>query len=162
RSLSHVWVPDSAVTELKSPAINPEDWVGYWQEGEKMPDKEPTDQPAYFLPSTVKIKVSTGDRLDIHGVTFWHGAIVAYGEKRLRNKHYGEFKGDIAPAGVHVKIGDITSTRECGVVLRLLTPDYLAVSDNSNCGGVNARFDGVYHRVTDTSRQQEIDRTGIE
>ncbi|HEX8354574.1 MAG TPA: hypothetical protein VF611_16835, partial [Pyrinomonadaceae bacterium] len=55
------------------------------------------------------------------------------------NVHVGEIKGEAAPAGDVLSVGDDDN---CRLTLRLVGP-YLVAADNKQCGGVNVTFDGV-------------------
>ncbi|MCA1633634.1 MAG: hypothetical protein LC802_07935 [Acidobacteria bacterium] len=50
--------------------------------------------------------------------------------------------------------GNVLTVEEdsCRVTLRLVG-DYLVASDNSECGGMNVRFDGVYRRKQARARR---------
>jgi hypothetical protein len=57
------------------------------------------------------------------------------------NIHTGVVNGSARPEGNVLVVEDDI----CRATLRLVG-DYLVVSDNSDCGGMNVRFDGVYRR----------------
>jgi hypothetical protein len=67
----------------------------------------------------------------------------------------GEISAELQPAGdaLAFTMGtdetlafDKGDEYDCRVRLRRLV-DYLLITDNGNCGGMNVRFDGVYRRV---------------
>lgn len=96
-------------------------WVGHWK----------------FSQNTIDISKDK-DRLHVDGEALWFGAITQDG---YRNVHEGSLSGDIKPLNNQADIQD----NGCVAQLVLLGR-YLIVSDNSQCGGMNVRFDGIYLR----------------
>ncbi len=113
------WIPAhqlSVAETLKRPS--PAAWLGTWE----------------FYSQTLNIKrdAKTG-MLRVEGEAFWKGL----GD----NIHTGAVNGEARPEGNLLVIEDDI----CRATLRLVG-DSLVVSDNSDCGGMNVRFDGVYRR----------------
>lgn len=113
------WIPShqlSVAETLKSPP--PSAWLGEWE----------------FHRQTLNISrdAKTG-MLRVEGEAFWKGL----GD----NIHTGVVNGNARPAG------DVLVVEEdiCRVTLRLAGTS-LVVTDNSECGGMNVRFDGVYRK----------------
>lgn len=113
------WLPSESLTIAAPDAAPPTGrWVGSWK----------------FYEQTLDIKRdgATGF-LSVEGQAFWRGL----GD----NVHVGEVHARAKPRG-----GELTLVEdECRVSLRLVG-DYLVASDNSQCGGVNVRFNGVYRK----------------
>jgi hypothetical protein len=59
--------------------------------------------------------------------------------------HIGDMSGAAAPRGNTVVFGSQDDPTDCRVTLTLLPPFLLAV-DNTNCGGANVTFNGVYRQ----------------
>lgn len=71
--------------------------------------------------------------LTVKGDALWHGL----GD----NVHVGSVNAVAQPQGNEL----ILVEEECRVTLKLVG-DYLIASDNSECGGMNVRFNGVYRK----------------
>lgn len=114
------WIPAHQLSvAATAPSPTPARWVGDWE----------------FGIQSLKISRETkaGGRLRVEGVAFWRGL----GD----NIHTGGVSASARPDGnVLVAEEDI-----CRVTLRLVG-DYIVATDNSKCGGMNVRFDGVYRR----------------
>ncbi len=61
------------------------------------------------------------------------------------NIHTGEVEFEAAPNGNFLTLEENEDL--CSVTLRLVG-DYLVVSDNLKCGGVNVTFNGVYRKTS--------------
>jgi hypothetical protein len=113
------WIPAHQLSLNETPKTPPPSaWLGRWE----------------FYRQTLDVKrdARTG-LLRVEGEAFWKGL----GD----NIHTGVVNGAARPEGnVLVVEEDI-----CRVTLRLVGA-YLVVSDNSDCGGMNVRFDGVYRK----------------
>ncbi|MNK08002.1 hypothetical protein D3C87_259250 [compost metagenome] len=105
------------------------DWTGHWSNGD----------------DTLVLGEQDG-QLVVTGEAFWPSA------KPTPQRPYGPNLGQIdaiaRPMGttVHFKDSDDAS---CELHAQWLG-DYLVVSDNSECGGLNVRFNGVYRRQAHT------------
>jgi hypothetical protein len=111
-------------------------WIGKWKQ--------------YAYPGYISI-ARKADRYYVLGNTKWSGAKLADG---TRVEHFGDLGGELkvethlaysGAAALHTEV-KYTCGAEYARVGR-----YLIVHDNSYCGGMNVRFDGVY---TAASRRQ--------
>jgi len=113
------WIPahQLSVTEAeKNPP--PARWLGSWE----------------FYQNSLDIRRGAeAGTLAVEGEALWRGL----GD----NVHTGGVKGKARPAGNVLTVEE----EVCRVTLRMVG-DYLVASDNSDCGGMNVRFNGVYHR----------------
>lgn len=103
----------------KKPALNK--WIGNWEDGEDWLGVQP-DKKSGFLA--------------VEGDAFWFGL----GE----NVHVGAISSKGAPAENVLNLTDSI----CQMSLKLVG-NFLIVSDNGECGGVNVKFDGVYQKSKD-------------
>jgi hypothetical protein len=113
------WIPAHQLSPsetLKSPP--PADWLGKW---------------GFYIQTLDIRRGAKAGMLRVEGEAFWQGL----GD----NIHTGAVSGEARPEGNVLVVEDDI----CRVTLRLVG-DSLVVSDNSDCGGVNVRFDGVYRR----------------
>jgi hypothetical protein len=105
---------------MPAPSAPPalKDWVGLWRyDGKTLTIRR--DRKAGFL----KVK----------GYAVWEGT--------RANAHVGGVEATAQPLSDELVLVE----EECRVLLRLVG-DYLVARDNSGCGGVNVRFDGVFRR----------------
>ncbi|HVX05257.1 MAG TPA: hypothetical protein VHA71_09075 [Rhodanobacteraceae bacterium] len=102
------------------------DWIGTWK-------LDGVDQ--------LKISASNAGTLRVTGEARWYGPVIN-GE---RDVHYGSLDGHATPVGSRLYIGRNLSKDQCKATL-LLIDGYLVVTDNNQCGGVNARFNGVFKK----------------
>ncbi len=113
------WIRSSDLAPVKA-ADNPplSAWLGTWAGGEDV----------------VHIKASaTAGSLELDGEATWNG--------RNGNQHFGDIQGEARPAGNKLHYV------KCGCVVDMeLIGDYMLASDNLQCGGLNARFGGVWRR----------------
>ncbi len=113
------WVRSS---DIRNVTANPNpavaDWVGTWRQAHNHISVEPA---------------RVAGALRISGEAIWKGPTSA---------HDGSFEGDATPAGNHVHVSD----NGCAVDLALIGR-YLITSDNSQCGGMNVRFQGIWRRA---------------
>lgn len=110
------------------PASKPPDsseWVGKWQ--------------MYQDGNEVNI-TSKGDTLTVKGSAIWLGRMLDDGNRVV---HTGDLDGEMKPVNGRAKLIDGTDEYACIADFTLLGK-YLIVTDNSKCGGMNVRFDGVY------------------
>lgn len=110
------WLPVARWQSLSGAPQPDAHWVGVWQnEGGK-----------------IAITTASANQLAIEGHAIWVGA--------TGQDHYGVFELTRAQSGGVVSTMEADS---CQVAVRLVG-DYLVAADNSNCGGMNVRFDGMY------------------
>ncbi len=102
-------------------------WAGQWSYGD----------------DSIRLK-ARGSELVADGDAFWPSANPPL-SVRPGGPNIGQFSGKAHPEGGHVVFKDGTGEYACVVTLDLVGR-YLIASDNSNCGGMNVRFDGVYRR----------------
>lgn len=117
------WLPADRLATA-DPAANPPParWLGAWG----------------FYDNLLRVKRGrAGGSLLVEGTATWQGV-------NPGNVHVGELSGEGAPAGNVLTLGD--DPADCRATLRLVG-NYLVVSDNKQCGGLNVTFDGVYRRV---------------
>ena len=113
------WLPADKLV-MSSPPRRPvlKDWIGLWKyEGKSL---------------NIRRDIKSGF-LKVKGYAIWEGANA--------NVHVGGIDAAAQPQGSELVLVE----EECSVSLKLVG-DYLVASDNSQCGGVNVRFDGVFRR----------------
>ena len=113
------WIPAEQLSVAEAETNPPPArWLGSWE----------------FYQNSLDIRrgAETGT-LAVEGDALWRGL----GD----NVHMGGVKGKGRPAGNVLTIEE----EICRVTLRLVG-NYLVASDNSDCGGMNVRFNGVYRR----------------
>jgi hypothetical protein len=93
-------------------------WIGLWKYDKKTLD--------------IRRDGKTG-LLKVKGYAIWEGS--------RDNVHLGGVEAAAQPAGNELLLVE----EECRVTLKLVGP-YLVANDNSGCGGVNVRFDGVFRK----------------
>jgi hypothetical protein len=113
------WIPAANLQLNHEPSeTDLESWIGTWK----------------YYDDTIVIKHKAGSRaLDVNGDAIWHGL--------NNNVHTGETSGSASPQGNRLEITDDI----CKVRL-IMVGGRIVASDNSDCGGANVRFDGVYTR----------------
>ncbi|MEG0183568.1 MAG: hypothetical protein RR704_08960 [Stenotrophomonas sp.] len=118
------WVDRSRLQPL--PPVTPtlQDWAGDWQDGD----------------NSLRISVQ-GGQLHVEGDAYWPSANPTP-EQRPYGPNMGQVDARAAPRGTEVEFTEDT----CKVQVHSLG-DVLIVADNSECGGMNVRFNGVYRRV---------------
>lgn len=118
------WLRSSELTAVPQPLPSLAAWTGRWRDGD----------------DEIRLSVR-GDALVAKGEAYWPSANPSL-KDRPGGPNIGEMSGTARPQGRAVVFGKCD---DC--VLRLaLIGDYLLASDNSQCGGMNVRFDGVYTR----------------
>jgi hypothetical protein len=120
------WVTNDSLQYL--PASDPPDiseWIGKWQ--------------MYQDGNEIIIR-SKGNKLAVEGNAVWLGLMLDDGNRVV---HLGDLDGEMNLVGVHAKLTEGTDEYACVSDFTLLGK-YLIVTDNSKCGGMNVRFDGVY------------------
>ena len=113
------WLPAESLVVPSEQDTPPalEGWVGLWK---------------YYDQSINIRRSSKAGFLEVNGEAFWHGV----GD----NVHVGSVEDSAQPQG-----SELILNGYCKVTLRLVG-DYIVASDNSQCGGANVRFNGVYWR----------------
>ena len=114
------WISRTALATLAAQPRQPQPlqaWGGTWNLHE-----------GNFI--TIKI---VGEILAGYGLGLWH-------------ENDGEFSAKAKPQNDRVVFDDRTQSDDCKVSARLFG-DYLLVSDNHHCGGLNVRFFGIYRRA---------------
>lgn len=94
-------------------------WIGLWKYGKKSLD--------------IRRDGKTG-LLKVKGYAIWEGVGA--------NVHVGGVEAVAQPQGKELLLVE----EECQVSLKLVG-DYLVATDNSECGGVNVRFSGVFRKA---------------
>jgi hypothetical protein len=120
------WVKNRSL--LYSPDTKPQSmsqWVGKWQ--------------MYQDGNEIVIR-SKEEKLSVEGKAVWLGMMLDDGNRVV---HLGNLDGEMVPEGIHAKLTEGTDEYSCVADFTLLGK-YLIVTDNSKCGGMNVRFDGVY------------------
>jgi len=126
------WIPSASLSPIPTRTVQEADWLGRWLPVEG---------------NNVITLSRRGDRLHVSGNADWHGGINSYGEQVV---HVGEIDDDATVKGNRLTFGVPDSTTyECGGEM-LLVNGNLIVRDNSNCGGMNVRFDSVYRLAEKT------------
>ena len=117
------WIQADHVRLLDTPPPRDTDWLGTWRDGDNQIIIRRGQSPATF---------------QIEGDAVWYGA--------HENVHVGSVSGAASPNGAELTITEgEPSDYACRVHLRLVG-DRLIANDNSQCGGMNVRFNGVYMR----------------
>lgn len=122
------WIPSSSLTAIPLRPVQPDDWLGLWLPVE----------------GTDAITLSRhGNTLHVSGNANWHGGTNSDGEEVV---HIGEIDDDATVKGNRLTFGVPDSQQyECGGEMLLINGN-LVVRDNSNCGGMNVRFNNVYRK----------------
>ncbi len=115
------WLPADKLLMSAPPAAPPalESWIGSWK---------------YYDQELNIRRDSKSGFLKVKGAALWHGL----GD----NVHVGGVDAVGQPQGYKLFLTE----EECQVSLKLVG-DYIIASDNSECGGVNVRFNGVYRKT---------------
>lgn len=113
---------DLDISEVnKQPSLR--SWLGTWEFAENSISFTQNKLPGY---------------LNVTGEAFWRGL--------ADNVHIGELDGREKPVGNIINFGSSdTDEYSCKATIRLIG-NFLVVDDNSYCGGVNVKFNGVYRR----------------
>lgn len=117
------WVRNSDIAPVAADTAAPVSaWFGTWRGGE----------------DTVHIQAGKQNGwLTVQGKAVWDGL--------NGNQHFGDIKGEVKPAGNKLHYSEGQGESECEVDLTLIG-DYILARDNNKCGGMNARFAGVWRR----------------
>jgi len=113
------WLPADKLL-MSEPRARPvlANWIGLWKYGKKSLD--------------IRRDGKTG-LLKVKGYAIWEGS--------RDNVHVGGVEAVAQPEGNQLVLVE----EECRVALKLVG-DYLVADDNSECGGVNVRFNGVFRK----------------
>ncbi|HAT1682450.1 TPA: hypothetical protein I8Y21_006447 [Klebsiella oxytoca] len=130
------WIPESRIQMLPysgHPEIKR--WTGRWRpisiyRGNKAAD---------FINITRTVR----NRLQVDGYTYWDGGKNSYGETVI---HYGGVSASGKPKGNNLTVKEGDEESACTVRLRLIN-NLLVVNDNSQCGGMNVRFQSIYQKT---------------
>lgn len=118
------WVDRSKLQALPVANLSLQDWVGNWKDGD----------------NGLQISVQ-GGQLHVEGDAYWPSANPSP-EVRPYGPNMGQVEARAAPRGADVEFVEDT----CKVRVHSLG-EVLIVADNSECGGMNVRFNGVYRRA---------------
>ena len=118
------WVDRSKLQALPVPAPTLQAWSGDWKDSD----------------NGLQIRVRDG-QLHVQGDAYWPSANPTLAE-RPGGPNIGAVSAQAVPRGARVDFVEDT----CTVHAQLLG-DVLIVADNSECGGMNVRFNGVYRRA---------------
>lgn len=119
------WVKSSDLAPVTPGADPPMSaWVGQWRDGD----------------DTIRL-TAKGPALEVAGDAYWPSANPPP-DQRPGGPNVGELAGLARPRGRTVVFGESVG---CRAELALVGA-YLVVADNSGCGGMNVRFNGVYRR----------------
>lgn len=114
------WLPADKLLLSESPAQPAlARWIGLWKYGKKSLD--------------IRRDGKTGS-LKVKGYAIWEGVGA--------NVRVGGVEAVAQPQGKELNLVE----EECQVSLKLIG-DYLVANDNSECGGVNVRFNGVFRKA---------------
>ena len=133
------WVPTSRLASVPSrPAVPLSMWIGWWHQGKPMPGVK--DNRLLITPG------NSQGTLNISGRAYWYGSAGVV--------HFGEVNAEATPVGryLHVVEGDDLS----GCVLDFaydLAAHSIAAHDNARCGGMNARFWGIWTRFSPSPKK---------
>ncbi len=118
------WVERSKLQPVARVTPTLQGWAGDWKDGD----------------NGLSISVR-GSQLHVEGDAYWPSANPT-AEQRPYGPNLGQVEAQATPRGSQVDFVEDS----CTVHAQLLG-DVLVVSDNSECGGMNVRFDGVYRRT---------------
>jgi len=117
------WVDRSKLQPLPVATPSLQDWAGDWKDGD----------------NGLRISVR-GGQLHVEGDAYWPSANPTP-EQRPYGPNMGQVEAQATPRGSQVDFVEDSCTVHAQVL-----GDVLVVSDNSECGGMNVRFDGVYRK----------------
>ncbi|MGE6332600.1 hypothetical protein [Stenotrophomonas sp. NPDC077659] len=117
------WVDRSKLQPVAQVTPTLQGWAGDWKDGD----------------NGLQIRVR-GSQLLVDGDAYWPSANPSLAE-RPGGPHIGAVSASATPRGSQVDFVEDS----CKVHAQLLG-DVLVVSDNSECGGMNVRFNGVYRK----------------
>lgn len=118
------WVDSRKLHPLPVAVPSLQDWAGHWKDGD----------------NGLRITVQ-GGQLQVAGDAYWPSANPTP-EQRPYGPNIGHVEARALPRGADVEFIEDT----CRVRVHSLG-EVLIVADNSECGGMNVRFNGVYRRA---------------
>ncbi|WP_439449073.1 hypothetical protein [Stenotrophomonas sp. ATs4] len=118
------WVDRSKLQPLPVAVPTLQDWTGNWKDGD----------------NGLKIRVQDG-QLHVEGDAYWPSANPSP-EVRPYGPNMGQVEARAAPHGT-----DVESVEDTCRMRAHLLGEVLIVADNSECGGMNVRFNGVYRHA---------------
>ncbi len=121
RNSSSAWVHKNSLDIVQPKGITASSWIGHWMDGQ----------------NTLNI-TQDASGLKVSGTAVWIGNV------EDGSVHTGELDFVAQPLGNKL-ILPASEQGDCSAELIHLEK-YLVVRDNSNCGGMNVRFNGVYRR----------------
>jgi hypothetical protein len=117
------WIRSDEIAPVKADSDPPlSAWFGTWQGGGDLVHIQPS---------------KTLGSLALEGTATWEGL------KGIQ--HLGDLEGEAKPTGNKLHYTRGQGQWACAVDMTLMD-DYILASDNQNCGGMNARFSGVWRR----------------
>lgn len=127
------WLPAKALETLAPQPITSADWLGTWRR----------------IEATIRIKPAGPGAIDVDGEAAWG----SHDPERVKrgSVRSGVLTGKVKPDGDKLFMSDEAATSfeavkdGCAVRMRRLAR-YLLVEDNSQCGGINVTFSGLYVR----------------
>ena len=122
------WVPEARLKldpAGAAPALK--EWLGSWHDG---------DNRLHFT--------AVGAALKVEGDAYWPSADPPP-EERPGGPNLGSIEAVAEPSGREAHFAEGSDDDSCHLRAVLLGR-FLLVTDNSHCGGMNVRFDGVYRR----------------
>jgi hypothetical protein len=133
------WLPTSALAPLPDhPSPSLRSWIGFYRRG--TPTAKVEQDRLLIQPG------KAAGTLHVSGRAYWHGL--------NDNVHFGGINADATPIGPYLHIVDGNGAGACVLDLVLdASKRTLSADDNTNCGGMNVRFWGLWNRFTPSTRQ---------
>lgn len=135
------WLPTGSLAPLPSqPAAPLATWTGWYRQGKHIAGME--DDRLLIQPG------KSPGTLHVSGRAFWYGI--------NDNVHFGEVDADAKPIGRFLHVVDGNDDEACVLDL-VLDPATrtLSANDNMNCGGMNVRFWGTWHRFVPSTTHKK-------
>lgn len=132
------WVPSNRLAPLPDqPTVDESFWLGWWRIGPNLPGIK-NDR-------LLITKAPTPGTLHVSGRAYWYGL--------NDNVHFGAVNADVQPYGLYLHIVEGDDSYSCVVDL-IADPaaHTFSATDNSNCGGMNVRFQGTWAKFTPTAK----------
>jgi len=128
------WLPTASLAPLPSkPVATIENWLGWYRQGK--------DTPSIKNDRLLLTKGKLPGTIHVSGRGYWYGINDVV--------HFGEINADAIPYGRFLHVVDGEGEGACVLDLALDPSTHtLAANDNSNCGGMNVRFWGMWTRFT--------------
>lgn len=127
KNQSSGWLPMDSIVRVESSNFSLEKLIGIW------------------IADYSKINIKKhGLEVSVSGTSRWDGLIDDNGN---RIENIGQFHGTTLLSNIQTGKFEIYDNEiDCRVKFNFVDNKYLIVSDNSNCGGMNVRFDGVFKK----------------